>query len=89
MESNTAIVVTSTVGEVDVFNPHAEELFGYSKKEVFGHNISFLLSDSSAIAAHNAVLTSLRKVEEGQQRKQEIGTATLNSVNSENSLILC
>lgn len=73
MESNSAIVVTSTLGEVDVFNPQAEELFGYSKKEVFGNNISFLFSDSLAISEHNTALTTLRKIDDGNEKKHEIG----------------
>lgn len=72
MQSDRAITVTSPMGEIDVFNPLAESLFGYSKKEVLGNNFSLLLPDAATISTYNAALANLRKVEDGLEKREEI-----------------
>ncbi len=38
------IIVIDATGTVEAFNPGAERLFGYSKSDVVGHNVSMLMS---------------------------------------------
>lgn len=39
------IVVADTTGSIEEFNPGAEQIFGYSKTEVLGHNVNQLMSE--------------------------------------------
>lgn len=41
------IITISEAGEMQGFNPAAEEIFGYSKEEILGCNVKMLLTESS------------------------------------------
>jgi two-component system sensor kinase FixL len=65
-----AIVVIDARGRIEVFNPAAERLFGYSEAEVLGSNVSMLMP-SPYREAHDGYLT--RYLEEGSARIIGIG----------------
>ncbi len=69
-----AIITIDDCGTVQDFNPAAEQMFGYRRAEVFGHNLSMLMPEQDA-HKHDGYIRSY--LETGEKKIIGIGRETL------------
>lgn len=80
-----AVVVIDIRGEIDLFNRSAEVMFGYSKKEMMGKNISVLMTGMDS-SHHDDYMHHYIKT--GESKIIDVGTRQLTALNKQGHEIL-
>lgn len=75
-----SVVVINERGNIEMFNKAAEEMFGYSRDEVIGKNISILMPEKDA-AHHDGHIG--RYLETGKSKIMDVGSRQLVAVDKD------